>query len=123
MRVEEPMLSIVATRRSAESRSGANVPSARHAPLNSSIPEMSIRMSGVIRRVSVAIMTPNPTPIYTHIPQPVTTPLPLFQEALKIAKFEPGIYDLSNKRQNRSKQCKARALQLDHSVPMTRRQR
>ena len=35
MRVAEPMLSIVAIRRSADSRSGAKVPGARHAPLNS----------------------------------------------------------------------------------------
>ena len=46
MRVEEPMLSMVATRRRAESRSGANVPSARQAPLNSSRPAMSLRSFG-----------------------------------------------------------------------------
>jgi hypothetical protein len=45
MRVEDPMLSIVATRRKAERRSGANVPNARHAPLNSSSSEMSARPS------------------------------------------------------------------------------
>ena len=45
MRVDEPMLSMVATRRSALSRSGANVPNARHAPLNSSMRAISSRMS------------------------------------------------------------------------------
>src|ERR1700688_3952712 len=42
-RVEEPILSMVATRRRAFSRSGAIVPSARQAPLNSSISERSSR--------------------------------------------------------------------------------
>jgi len=37
MRVEEPMLSMVATWRRAFNRSGASVPKERHAPLNSSI--------------------------------------------------------------------------------------
>jgi hypothetical protein len=52
------MLSIVATRRSAESRSGARVPSARHAPLNSSISEMSVRVSGVIAKLSARKVIP-----------------------------------------------------------------
>src|SRR5882672_1212608 len=51
MRVDDPMLSMVATRRRAESRSGASVPRARQAPLNSSIPAISERISGVILRV------------------------------------------------------------------------
>jgi hypothetical protein len=38
--------------RSAESRSGASVPKARQAPLNSSIRAMRLRISGVIWRVS-----------------------------------------------------------------------
>ena len=62
------MLSMVATRRSAESRSGASVPSARQAPLNSSISAMTARISGVIRRVPMfrALWdTPKNTPIYT----------------------------------------------------------
>ena len=37
MRVDEPMLSMVAARRRAQSRSGASVSSARQAPFNSSI--------------------------------------------------------------------------------------
>ena len=53
IRVDEPMLSMVATRRSAESRSGASVPKARQAPLNSSIRAMSAPISGVIWRLSV----------------------------------------------------------------------
>jgi hypothetical protein len=48
MRVEDPMLSIVATRRKALSRSGASVPSARQAPLNSSISAIRERISGEI---------------------------------------------------------------------------
>jgi hypothetical protein len=68
IRVEEPMLSIVATRRSAESRSGASVPNARHAPLNSSISAINARISGVIRRLSIMIVgscTSKYTPVYT----------------------------------------------------------
>lgn len=53
MRVDEPMLSMVATRRRADSRSGASVPRARQAPLNSSILAMRFRISGVIWMVSV----------------------------------------------------------------------
>src|ERR1700722_20607414 len=74
IRVDEPMLSIVATRRNAESRSGARVPSACHAPLNSSSPAMRFRISGVIWRVPVRIITPNDTPNYTHSLTPGTTP-------------------------------------------------
>ena len=48
MRVDEPILSIVATRRSAESRSGAIRPMARQAPLNSSIAAISDKIAGVI---------------------------------------------------------------------------
>ena len=46
IRVDEPMLSIVATRRMADRRSGASVPKARHAPLNSSILAIRFRISG-----------------------------------------------------------------------------
>ena len=52
MRVEEPTLSMVATLRRAVSRSGARVPNALHAPLNSSIWAMSLSISGVMCRVS-----------------------------------------------------------------------
>ena len=48
MRVDDPMLSIVATRRKALKRSGSKLPSARQAPLNSSISEISARISVVI---------------------------------------------------------------------------
>jgi len=56
MRVDEPMLSMVATRRRAESRSGASIPRARHAPLNSSIRAIRPKTSGVMWRVSVRII-------------------------------------------------------------------
>jgi hypothetical protein len=46
MRVEEPMLSIVATLRSALRRSGESVLRASHLPLNSSISAMSFTSSG-----------------------------------------------------------------------------
>ncbi len=52
------MLSIVATRRSADSRSGARVPRARQAPLNSSISAIRAKVSGVIEMVSVRMLTP-----------------------------------------------------------------
>jgi hypothetical protein len=58
MRVDEPMLSIVATRRSDVSRSGDMRPIAAHAPLNSSISAISLRISGVI--VSVPVRMPPP---------------------------------------------------------------
>jgi hypothetical protein len=48
MRVEEPMLSMVATRRRVERRSGASLPKARQAPLNSSIRASITRITGVI---------------------------------------------------------------------------
>ena len=43
MRVDDPILSIVATRRSAFKRSGASVPSKRQAPLKSPTPEQRYR--------------------------------------------------------------------------------
>jgi len=46
------MLSMVATRRKAERRSGARVPKARQAPLNSSIRAIRLRISGVILMAS-----------------------------------------------------------------------
>src|SRR5690606_11532940 len=52
------MLSTVATRRNADSRSGASVPRARQAPLNSSMPAIKPRISGEIWRESVRIMQP-----------------------------------------------------------------
>src|SRR5690606_29536149 len=58
IRVEEPMLSMVATRRNADSRSGASVPRARQAPLNSSMPAIRPRISRDIWRESVRIMQP-----------------------------------------------------------------
>lgn len=60
------MLSIVATCRNEERRSGASVPNVRHAPLNSSIPAMKFRNSGVIRMVSVLNMVLLHTHYYTH---------------------------------------------------------
>lgn len=66
MRVEEPMLAMVATRRKADNRSGANIPSALHAPLNSSISAMSASISGVILRVSVRKLIAISIPINTH---------------------------------------------------------
>lgn len=50
MRVDEPMLSIVATCRNLESRFGAIRPNARQAPLNSSISAISDKIWGVIRK-------------------------------------------------------------------------
>ena len=55
-RVEEPMLSMVAIIRNAFKRSGASVPNARHAPLNSSISATRVSISGVICMVSVLII-------------------------------------------------------------------
>jgi hypothetical protein len=69
---DEPTLSMVATRRSAERRSGAKVPKACHAPLNSSSSAMRFRISGVIWRTFARIITPNNTPIYTHLWHPQT---------------------------------------------------
>ena len=56
MRVEEPTLSMVATRRCANSRSEGRAPKARQAPLNSLIPAISVRISGVMWRLSVRTM-------------------------------------------------------------------
>ena len=53
IRVEDPMLSIVATRRKADKRSGASVPSARQAPLNSSISDIRERIFGVMMRLDI----------------------------------------------------------------------
>ena len=68
------MLSIVATRRSDERRSGARLRRACQAPLNSSIPAMSFRVSGVISRFSAWNATPKSTPNYTHLLPPRSTP-------------------------------------------------
>ena len=51
------MLSMVATRRRAERRSGARVPRARQAPLNSSISATRESISGVICKVDVWSIT------------------------------------------------------------------
>lgn len=59
------MLSMVATRRRAERRSGAKLPRARHAPLSSSISAMAERMAGVMRSDWVRIM-PISIPNYTR---------------------------------------------------------
>ena len=64
MRVEEPMLSIVAMRRRAFNRSSAKVPRARQAPLNSSISDSKASNSGVIWIDSVFII-PEYIPDYT----------------------------------------------------------
>jgi hypothetical protein len=56
------MLSMVATRRSADRRSGAKVPRARYAPLNSSISATRESISGVICTVDVW----NMIHFYTH---------------------------------------------------------
>lgn len=62
------MLSMVATRRRADSRSGASVPRARQAPLNSSILAMRLKISGVIWMVSVC----STNQYYTHL-HPITS--------------------------------------------------
>ena len=56
----------VATRRSAFKRLGVSVPSARHAPLNSSSSDSNANKSGVILMVSVFIIPKN-IPIYTGL--------------------------------------------------------
>ncbi len=56
IRIDEPILSIVAALRRAISRSGASVSMARHAPLNSLIRAISARISGVIWIVSDRII-------------------------------------------------------------------
>ena len=58
-------ISIVATRRKALSRSGASVPSARHAPLNSSISPIRERTSGEIWMLAVSNIVVFKH-IYTH---------------------------------------------------------
>lgn len=65
MRVEDPMLSMVATRRMADNRSGARVQRARQAPLNSSTEAIRDRMSGVMEMVPVLNMS-NIVSIYVH---------------------------------------------------------
>ena len=64
---------MVATRRNADSRSGARLPSARHAPLNSSISAMIERKVGVMRSVWVWIIS-NLIPNNTHFLQPNSEP-------------------------------------------------
>src|SRR5437879_3566440 len=84
MRVDDPMLSMVATLRRADRRSGAKAPRARQAPLNSSISAMKPRISGVILRVVGWIMTPNITPNYTQFVQhPKTNPFTPIIETLQ----------------------------------------
>src|ERR1700676_4248300 len=62
MRVDDPMLSIVATRRKADKRSGASVLSARQAPLNSSSSAMMSSISGSMISVLVLMVSAiNPT--------------------------------------------------------------
>ena len=60
---EEPMLSMVASLRSAVRRSGARVPRARQAPLNSSIRAIKRKISGEMWRVSVRNMESTVRPI------------------------------------------------------------
>lgn len=67
MRVEEPMLSMVATRRNADKRSGAIAPRARHAPLNSSILAIRPKTSGVIWRVSTLSINRSLNQKHTHL--------------------------------------------------------
>jgi hypothetical protein len=49
LRVDEPMLSMAATRRNADKQSGVSVPKVRQTPLNSSILETRFRISGLMR--------------------------------------------------------------------------
>lgn len=74
MRVEDPTLSMVATRRRAVSRSGASVPNAFHAPLNSSIWAMSRSISGVMFRVST-VTIPTNSPKNIHFVKPIIHPI------------------------------------------------
>ncbi len=60
------MLSMVATRRRADSRSGAREPRARQAPLNSSISAIRRSISWVICNEAVGNI-PIYTPIYTQL--------------------------------------------------------
>ena len=64
---------MVATRRKADRRSGARLPSARHAPLNSSISAIIERKVGVMRSVWVWIIS-NCVPNNTQLMQPKSTP-------------------------------------------------
>jgi hypothetical protein len=66
MRVEDTIPSIVAMRRRALSRSGARMPSARQAPLNSSSSDRRARSWGVIWRASV-LTIPEYLPVQTRI--------------------------------------------------------
>jgi hypothetical protein len=56
---------MVAMRRKLNKRSGASVPNARQAPLNSSIFEISARMSASVVRV-LSVNIPINIPDYTH---------------------------------------------------------
>ena len=69
-----PTLSMVATRRRAVSRSGARVPNAFHAPLNSSIWAMSRSISGVMFKVSKVII-PKTSSKNTHFVKPQIHPI------------------------------------------------
>ncbi len=68
IRVEEPILSMVATRRRPERRSGAIRPIARHAPLNSSISAISERIAGVMRTEVIS----KGTAIFSSISHPIS---------------------------------------------------
>ena len=63
LRVDEPMLSMVATLRRAVRRSGARVPRARQAPLNSSMRAIKRKISAEMCRVSVQNIGPITHPI------------------------------------------------------------
>ena len=60
IRVEEPMLSIVATFFNADRRSGASLPMCCQIPLNVSISAMILSISGVIFSISMSNMLPYP---------------------------------------------------------------
>ena len=96
IRVEDPMLSIVAIRRKLNKRSGASVPSARQAPLNSSISDMIPRISGVIWMVVALRKEPlisKYTPIYTHLHRAVRLPIRPIPTSLRRSLqsgFEPA---------------------------------
>ena len=64
-RPQSLLLSIVATRRCGDNRSGASVPKARQAPLHSPSSAILDRISGAIISVLV-LATPKTAPIYTH---------------------------------------------------------
>src|SRR6266481_9437566 len=70
MRVDDPMLSIVATRLRLVSLSGARVCIAFQRPLNSSISAISFRISGVIVMFLISCMIGYPfLPIFTRFLQ------------------------------------------------------